>query len=170
MGSGDVDSPPADTWLGENFGCQKSPEQMMDFSSCAKLIDRIDGAGGEKESSRLLAELDAGLRANPAVVREKRSGTLLHEAVRYLRPDVARLLLQYGADPNTLNDDGDVPLGLLLVEDEYPQSPVIAEALLKGGADPTSTTARKGRCFTEPCGGRLSTFQPSFASTAPRTI
>jgi ankyrin repeat protein len=116
----------------------------MDFSSCVELMEKIYTAKDETESSQLLRELELGLRANPVLVRERGANTLVHVAVEFLRPDIVRLLLQYGADPNALNEDRDVPFGLLLHEDEFPQSPVIAKALLEGGADPNFDGGQEG--------------------------
>lgn len=45
---------------------------------------------------------------------------------------IVRLLLQYGADPNTLNDRGQSPLAGVVFKDEKE----CVQALLEGGADP----------------------------------
>ena len=59
-------------------------------------------------------------------------GTPLREAAEYCRPEVAELLLQYGADPNAQDRSGSTALHYAAESGCAP----VAELLLKHGADP----------------------------------
>lgn len=74
------------------------------------------------------------------------SGLALHTAVSNLKVDQVKLLLQYGADPNMLNNHGQTPLMIVAGKtcsimnhskyEKYPKAIEIAKILLDAGADP----------------------------------
>ena len=97
-------------------------------------------ASAADEPSRVKKFFDAALFAPPAEVRQlvatdksllaardARGFTVLHIAATEDRPEVQRLLLQSGADPNAVNDDGASPLHIA----SYPG---FAALLLRHGA------------------------------------
>lgn len=66
------------------------------------------------------------------------TGTPLHEAVDFTRPEIVRLLLTRGGDPNILDGQGRSPLSVLVVQEVYfgrtEETKAIAGDLLGSGA------------------------------------
>jgi ankyrin repeat protein len=83
-------------------------------------------------------ELRALLKADPSLARADNSlGGPLFVAARSGRVEVTKLLLEYGADPNTVNSAGNTPLWFAAQSPARPASDRIAvmKLLLDAGAD-----------------------------------
>ena len=91
--------------------------------------------GESKTASQLTALIDA----NPSLVTDRDSvgGTLLHHAVSDGRPEIIRVVLDHGCDPNAKGFLGFTPLGSAIMNDRHD----IVETLLAHGADPNAETA-----------------------------
>ncbi len=93
-----------------------------------------------------LAEVQSLLNSGSSLTEADATGrTALHHAVRNADPDVARLLLRYGADPNATDHAGRTPLH---VAAEGGSNAAIFEILIRFGAnhqavDATGKTARQ---------------------------
>jgi ankyrin repeat protein len=73
---------------------------------------------------------------SPQSAQLKVEPTQIMLAAYYGHPALVTLLIQHGADPNTLNDKGQSPLAGAVFKNEKD----VIEALLAGGADPEAGT------------------------------
>jgi ankyrin repeat protein len=84
--------------------------------------------------------------------------TPLHIAVQERHPEVIKLLLKLGADPNRADKHGNGPLWTAVYwgyrADRTPANLTMIKMLLKGGADPDHKNAagRTPRCFAMEAG------------------
>ncbi|AFA40162.1 Ankyrin repeat protein [Pyrobaculum oguniense TE7] len=69
--------------------------------------------------------------------------TPLHTASRFCRPEIAELLLQYGADPNARDRDGFTPLHIATIH----KCASVVELLLRHGADPHAVDGNNKRPY-----------------------
>ena len=113
----DASPAPTDADLGE----QPTDATMLDEED----IPALHAAAGRGEVLTVCALLDAGVDIE---TRAHDGATALHYADT--EPEVTRLLLARGADPNAADDDGATPI--LLAE-----SLDVVSALLEAGADPS---------------------------------
>ena len=84
------------------------------------------------------SQLAALIEANPSLVTDRglNGGTLLHYAIGDGRPEIVRVVLEYGCDPNAKGFLGVTPLGNAIMHNQRD----IVEMLLQHGANPTIKT------------------------------
>jgi len=88
--------------------------------------------------SKTASQLSALIEANPSLATDRDSvgGTLLHHAVSDGRPEMVRVVLDHGCDPNAKGFLGMTPLGNAIMENRRD----IVVMLLAHGADPNAQT------------------------------
>ena len=95
------------------------------------------------ETPTLTSRFEDCLKKDPhqTALRSGEEGyTPLHQVAEWNLPEVASLLLRYGADPNARTVNGDTPMHTIMTgdKDEFSETVAIAKALLKHGADPNA--------------------------------